>query len=376
MSNKTPMQEGKQEVHVGFKFSLGEILHIGDLGQIDSYRAHPERTFEAAYNWTDETYNLHDGWTDNLYDSLDLPEVNVVVSGYFAHPVVASKLGETCTPIGTIRESEILAYMSPQKTTVVIQGDALHDAKQFTCTDGSNSLISALMKVKNEIAARTNNLRELVNHQEYYTKKNMPPVAMQEGFRILLQECDAKGVVPFQDYHSKTNWENSLLFLQQYAREYLKAQSSNIPMTQNQLIYSNIVKAAGECTTSASIENKQIFEAIQKRAMEKLEDVNRDVHYAQLTQDALLQETLRHLPEPNRSLCTDVWQDVQKEIQEKYPEKSPQWQALETQYETVQFMSSLLPDDIVQVLCYNHSVDFNFIHERESAELDEIDTSD
>lgn len=375
MLNKTPMQEGKQEVHVGFKFSLGEILDGNDLGKIDSYRAHPERTFEAAYSWTDKTYNLHDGWTDNVYDHLNLPEVNVVVSGYFAHPVVASKLGETCTPRGTIRESEILAYMSPQKTTVVIQGDALHDAKQFTYTNGGHSLASALMEVKNEIEARANNLSELFQSQQYYAKRNMPPVAIQECYRIFLQECNAKGIAPFQNYDS-TIGEDFTRFIQKYVREYLETQSSDIPLTQNQLIYGNMVKAAGEFTTSASIENRQIFGAMMERAIDKLEDANRDAHYAQLTPSTVLAETIKRLPAETREMFSSIWDAVQVDIDVQYPEKSQQWKALETQYEALTHARECIPQDILQNLLSENSDEFSFINERESAEYEAITPSD
>ena len=371
MSNQAPVQEGKREVHVGFKFSLGEIMHTKDLGQITSYHAHPERTFEAAYNWTDKAHNIHNGWTDNLYDSLGLPEVNVVVSGYFTHPVVTSKLGETCTPRGTIRESEMLAYMSPQKTTVVIQGDALHNAKQFTFINGSTSPMSALQTIKNEISARTNNLSELVQCQQHYAKMNMPPVAIQECYRIFLQECDAKGMTPFQDYDS-TIGEDFTRFIQQYVQEYIATQSSSVPLTQDQLIYGNMVKAAGELTTSASIENRQIFGAMMERAIEKLEDANRDAHYAQLTPSAVLAETIKRLPAETREIFSGIWDAVQADIDANYPEKSQQWKALETQYEALTHAREFIPQDILQNLLSENSAEFSFINERESVEYEAI----
>ena len=352
------------ELHVGFKFSRAELMSEENAYLTGLYLATPEKTFEKAYAWTD-THESLNSWNDIFYKNLHLPEVNVVVSGRALHPMLPSKFGDTLGPwvdhsaehphrVGG--DLDILHYMAVDKTTVIIQGDKLHDASPLVFMNKDDSLQSAFKDLKEELTRRAVRLCKLQEIQQQYSQ--IPGDAFEAFFYETLKQNDIRGM-PI----------NMSRLAEKYAEAYTQTHESDPSLTPEQLKYGTIVYVAGELAKNEFFKsNQHIHQDVLEAAIDSLEDANREAHYAQLTPNAVLTGVLKQLPEDVQKDFEDCWYSTQDEVKYLYPDKSEQWQTLTTTCRALQYLEDRIPKDLRYQLFHDNDMELRFVDSMEGEE--------
>lgn len=356
------------ELHIGFKFSRADMLSGLDPYRQGLYLAYVSRTFEKAYEWVDRHPSLT-AWNENLYQKLNLPEVNVVLSGNAQHPILPSKFDEVIGPWidqlpdkptrvpGTL---DILKHMTQSKAEIVIQGDALHAPKHIIAINGEAALDTALKEASKELMQRAVRLERLQSLELAHPQVPSDALAYWNG--AVLNAHDTRGM---QVSMSRIT--------QAYVEIYQRLQNEPGNLTPDQLKYGTAVELAGRYAQESVFNNeKQMFHEIMEDAISGLEDANKYAKYNNLTPEYVMNDILKQLPDGVKESFAALWNNIQPEVQAEYPDKSPQWQTLTTATRVLQCVQEMLPQQLSYELFHNLDIDSRFVDSMEGQEYEAI----
>ena len=356
------------EVHVGFKFSRADMLTGVDPYRQGLYYAYIARTFEQAYEWT-ERHDSLTAWNEHLFKPLQLPEVNVVVSGRANHPILPSKFGATLGPwidqmlehpIRVSGDMDILKRMQPDKTDIVIQGDALHPPKHIIAINGAESFDTAIKEARDNLMLRAVRLSRLQEVQALHPE--VAPDAMAYWNGLMLNAHDARG--------SQLSMHR---ISQAYNDVYTRLKHENPNLTVDQLKYGAAVETAGQYHEATIFNSEtQVYCEIMEEAIAGLENANREAHYAQLAPNAVLINILQQLPQEAQKPFEDAWGTRHAEVLEQYPGASAQANALTAATRALQDVAELVPQDLRYQLFHDTDMESRFVDAMEGREHEAI----
>jgi hypothetical protein len=354
--------EKKLEIHVGFKFSKADMMNNTINPYKDGvYAAYIATDFEGAYNWT-LFHNSPTTWNDIIYKDLNLPEVDVVVSGralnanILSHEgeLLGSNMDESCEPPKRASEElDILANVQIDEISVFIQGDKLHDAIQVS-DKYTKSMESAVAIIREELTKRAIHIAQFKEAIEFHPE--IPEYAMAEWYRDVLRQSSIRGVkVDAQDVCDK------------YASVYNQLKKDLPLLTAAQLMHGASVQAAAELAKTQFFKSdKQIYMDVSEAAIDKLEYANYTASIYNLTPSRLIEITLQKIPPEAHTEFRGIWTSNIQTASAVNPGASQQRIAVLAMQRTLQETGTMLSElniteDTYQQLCEKNEEDIKYI---------------
>lgn len=352
----------QQNIHIGFKFSKADMINNTINPYKDGvYAAYIATDFEEAYNWT-LFQNSQTTWNDILYKDLNLPEVDVIVSGkalntnILSHEgeLLVSEMDESCEPPKRMPEKlDILANVQIDEISVFIQGDKLHDAIQVS-NQYTKSIENAFTAIREELTKRAIHIAQFKEAIEPHPE--IPEYAMAEWYRDVLRQSSMRGVkVDAQDVCDK------------YASIYNQLKKDLPLLTAAQLMHGASVQAAAELAKTQFFKSdKQIYMDVSEAAIDKLEYANYTASLYNLTPSRLIEITLQKIPPEAHTEFRGIWTSNIQAVSALNTEASQQRIAVLAMQRTLQEAGTMLDklnitEDIYQQLCKQNDEDIGYL---------------